>query len=69
MSDETNAEAKPTVALSCADGNAFSIIAACRKAGRRAGWSHERCDAFRKEAMAGDYDSLLQTVYKHFDVE
>lgn len=62
------AEAKPVVDLDRCDGNAFSILAAASRAARRAGWNQERIDKVLAEAKSGDYDHLLQTIMKHFDV-
>lgn len=58
-----------TVDLSNCDGNAFSILAACRKVARRAGVSDERIKQFTAKAKSGDYDHLLQTAMKWFDIE
>lgn len=33
---------KPEVELVEQDGNAFAVIGACKKAARKAGWSHEK---------------------------
>lgn len=49
------------------DGNAFSLLGKCMKASRKAGWSPDRWAEFRKEAMSGDYDHLLQTMLKEFE--
>lgn len=50
------------------DGNAFSILgrarAALRKARRMDLW-----DAFHKEATSGDYNNLLATCMRYFDVD
>ena len=59
---------KLRVELSGADGNAFSIIARGTKALRRAGRASE-IDAFTTEARSGDYDHVLQTMFKWFDVD
>lgn len=59
---------KPEVCLIGKDGNAFAILAECRKAARRAGWTDARFAKFDAEAKSGDYDHLLQTVLKHFEV-
>lgn len=59
---------KPTVKLSGIDGNAFSIIAKVCAALKRAGL-HDQIEEFTKEATAGDYDHLLQTVGKYINVE
>ncbi len=53
---------KIEVKLSEEDGNAFSIIARTVKAMRRGDVSKTDIDAFRTEAMSGNYDHLLQTV-------
>ncbi len=59
----------PTVKLLGTDGNAFSIIGSCRKSAKRAGWNDEQLAAFVKEATSGDYDHVIQTAMKYFDVE
>ena len=58
-----------TIPLSGEDGNAFGIIARCRKAMTRAGLPQEEVEAFTAEAKAGDYDHLLATVMAWFDFE
>jgi hypothetical protein len=50
------------------DGNAFTILGSCRRAAERAGLSPEAVKAFTEEAMAGDYDHLLRTAMRWFDV-
>lgn len=49
------------VQLSEADGNAFVLMGRVALALRRAGVSCGEIDEFRKEAMNGNYDHLLQT--------
>jgi hypothetical protein len=61
-------EAKPQVKLVGQDGNAFSILGRCQRAARTAKWDKVRIDAFMEEATSGDYDHLLQTVMRNFDV-
>lgn len=56
------------VEVELGDGNAFAILGACKRAAARAGIEKERIDTFLKEAMAGDYDHLLRTCMKYFDV-
>ena len=62
------------VNLSYEDGNAFVIINRCRTALRRhyieRGLSglEEATNAFIKEATAGDYNHLLATCFKWFDI-
>ncbi len=64
----TNEESRPEVKLVGRDGNAFAIMGACRKAGRKAGWGEAKIDGILDEMMAGDYDRLLWTACKYFDV-
>lgn len=59
---------KPVVELSGNDGNAFAVMGACFKAAKKAGWTPEQVEQVRAEMMAGDYDHLLQTAMKFFDV-
>ena len=59
---------KPKVKLIGRDGNAFAIMGACRKAGLKAGWSHEKIGEVLKQMMSGDYDNLLNIACEHFDV-
>lgn len=56
------------VQLSGEDGNAFVVIGRTTRALRRAGVPDAEVDAFRDEAMAGDYDHLLQTAMRWVDV-
>lgn len=59
----------PPLELAGLDGNAFAILGRARQAARRAGWSEERIDEVLEEAMSADYDHLLRTMTKHFDVD
>lgn len=60
---------RPTVDLSHSGGNALTLVSATQKALRKAGWTHPQCDAFRKEALSGNYDHVLQTCMKYAEVE
>jgi hypothetical protein len=61
---------RPVVQLVGQNGNVFNIIALCKVAARKAGWSKERIDAFVKDMMSrGSYDDVLVGVMEHFDVE
>ncbi len=42
------------------DSNAFAIVGEVKQALRRAGVSSEEVDLYLEQAMAGDYDHLLQ---------
>ena len=58
-----------TVELTGHDGNAFSIIGQVAQELRRNRVPAEEIDAFRKEAMSGDYDHLLRTCMRWVEVE
>ena len=62
-------ESKPKLQLTNMDGNSFFILGRARRVAKEAGWSEERVAKFVKEAMASNYDHLLQTCMKYFDVE
>lgn len=57
---------KPILELSDYDGNAFMILGKARKVALR---NDMDWDAIHKEATSGDYDHLLQTMMKYFEVE
>ena len=50
------------------DGNAFYILGEARRAAKKAGWSKEEVEKMLQESMSGDYDNLLNTMSKYFDV-
>lgn len=58
-----------TVRLTGEDGNAFNILGICLRAMRRAGLNQKERDAFQAEAISGNYDHLLATCMKWFEVE
>ena len=45
------------------------ILGNAQRAAKKAGWSREKIDEVMKEAQSGDYDHLLQTMMKYFEVE
>ena len=57
-----------TVTLTGHDGNAFAVLGRCREAARDAGLSEGEIAAFMAEAIAGDYDHLLQTAMRWFEI-
>lgn len=69
MSTKTKQKQKPRLQLSGKDGNAFAILGRARRAAVEAGWSEERWEEVRVEATSGNYDHLLQTIMRHFDVD
>ncbi len=60
---------KPILKLVGRDGNAFVILGNAVKVAKRSGWDKVQIDTFLAEAESGDYDHLLQTCMKYFDVE
>ena len=60
---------RPRVQLVGRDGNAFAVLGACMRAARAAGWSEDDLAGFHAEATSGDYNHLLATAMKFFDVE
>jgi len=51
------------------DGNAFMVLGLCQRAARRAGWTQEQIDKVINEMANGDYDHLLRTAMKYFEVQ
>lgn len=60
---------KPELKLSGEDGNAFFIIGKAVKTLKKANFSPEKIEDFQREATSGDYDNVLATCMKWFDVE
>jgi hypothetical protein len=58
-----------TVRLTGINGNAFSILGACRRAAERARLPQEEIDAFFTEAKSDDYDHLIQTAMRWFNID
>lgn len=65
---EIQMEKKPKLKLVGNDGNAFAIMAACQRAGKKAGWSTDRISDLLKRMMSGNYDNLLTIAAEEFDV-
>ena len=51
--------------IQLSDGNAFAIIAAGRQELKKQG-RHDEIETFTAEMTAGDYDHLLQTMFRWF---
>jgi len=56
------------VSLVGTDGNAFALLGSCSKAARSAGIEDTKINQFLDEAKQGDYDHLLRTCMKYFNV-
>ena len=51
------------------DGNAFNILGICLRAMRKAGLSKEQQKEFQLDTTSGDYQHLLDTCMRYFDIE
>jgi len=58
-------EKKPTLEIVGHDGNAFAILCKARKVARENNMDWVKIG---EEARSGDYDHLLRTMIKYFDV-
>ena len=67
MTDTVTAE-RPILKLIGTDGNAYAVLGKASTVARRAGWPPEQINEFLRVAMAGDYNDLLATCMKYFDV-
>lgn len=56
-----NGMPRPEVSLAGEGGNAFNILAICQRAMRLANFPKVDIDKFYDEAVASDYNHLLQT--------
>lgn len=63
--DENLEGGKPVLMLTGLNGNAFNLLSAARKVALANGMNWQQ---IRDEAQAGDYDHLLQTLMKYFEV-
>jgi len=59
---------EPLIPVTLGDGNAFAILGACSKAMKSVGVYADEWKAFHAEATSGDYNHLLATVSKRFDI-
>ena len=57
---------KPILKILGNDGNAFAILGAASRVAKQNGMDWKVISA---EATSGDYDHLLQTMQKYFEVE
>lgn len=60
---------KPILKIIGENSNAFMILGLAKRAARKAGWEPARIKEVMDEMMAGDYDHLLMTAMKYFEVE
>ncbi len=50
------------------DGNAFALLSRCQTVARKGGIAQDQINEFLDEAQKGDYDHLLRTCMKYFNV-
>ncbi len=67
MKTDTQPLTDATVQLTGEDGNAFFIIGRVSKAIKQSN-RPDLADAFRTEAMSGDYDNVLRSAMKYVEV-
>jgi hypothetical protein len=60
---------KPALTLTGENGNAFAILGLAQRAARRAKMPTEDWERIRAEATSGDYNHLLATLMRYFDVQ
>jgi len=63
---EVSTEQKPK--LNLVKGDSLIILCAARKAARKANWSEQDIQCFLYEATGSDYDNLIRTCMKYFDI-
>ena len=57
---------KPVLKIIGTDDNAFTLLSKAMRAARENNMDWE---TIQKEATSGDYDHLLKTLMKHFEIE
>ena len=69
--DETLEELKAAevpLKLSGTNGNAFAILAKCKRAAEKFGCTKEAVTELMDEMKSGDYDHLMATAARYFDI-
>ncbi len=59
---------KPIYSLIGVDGHALNIVGIGAKALKEAGADSEYINQYKKEALSGDYENVIQTTMKYCDV-
>lgn len=60
---------KPALNLTGEDGNPILIVVRAQKALRKTGADEEYIAEFTKDATSGDYEHLLEVVFRYFEVD
>lgn len=66
MGNKKGEKMKPTLKIIGTDGNAFAILGKAQRVARE---NDMDWNTIQAEATNGDYDHLLRTMMKYFDVE
>jgi hypothetical protein len=61
-------KARPEIELSERGGNAIQILVTCKRAARKFGCSARAIEELKSEMLGGDYQHVLNTANKYFDV-
>lgn len=61
------AREKVQMTLTGLDGNAFSLLGAFRKSAARQGWTEKEIQVVLNEAMADNYDHLVNTLMDNIE--
>ncbi len=63
-------DTKPVVSLDFdgPGGNTMAMIAACKRAARKAGWPNQTFDAFVSEALCDSREHALDVIFECFEV-
>jgi hypothetical protein len=61
---------KPIVNLGVPDWDLLTVLSRCQRAAKDAGWTQAQIDGLLEEMRSGecDYDHMLRTATKHFEV-
>lgn len=59
---------KPILNIIGTNGNTYAILAKARRVARKDDWKTNKWLDFLDEAKSGDYNKLLQTCEKYFEI-
>jgi hypothetical protein len=65
----TTPQTKILLKLTGTDANGFALLGTAIRAGKKAGWTVEQVETFKRDAAKADFDQLLRTLHQHFDIE
>jgi len=59
---------KPTLNISTAEMNSFSLLEYATRMAKKSGWSDGKLNMFTVEARQGDKEYLIRVLHKYFNV-